>query len=162
MPVLVFSALQRIALFMSPARWMDALYWFRVAQVRSGLVGCNLPTEPERELLPPVGLKAIWKSRHQAGADQVLLSDGSVMERIRASAPNGIDHIVEVAFAANINADVEMLAQGGSIATYASNAPKPEFLFGNLSSRTRECFSSAAMTFRRRQSSKPRAISMRR
>ena len=48
------------------------------------------------------------------------------MERIRASAPNGIDHIVEVAFAANINTDVEMLAQGGSIATYATNAPKPE------------------------------------
>lgn len=62
----------------------------------------------------------------QAGADQVLLSDHSLMERIRASAPNGIDHIVEVAFAANIDTDVEMLAQGGSIATYATNAPKPE------------------------------------
>jgi NADPH2:quinone reductase len=62
----------------------------------------------------------------RAGADQALLSDTSLMERIRALAPNGIDHIVEVAFAANIENDREMLAQGGSIATYATNAPKSE------------------------------------
>ena len=34
-------------------------------QVRSVLVRCNLPTEPERELLPPAGLNPIWKSRHR-------------------------------------------------------------------------------------------------
>ena len=33
---------------------------------------------------------------------------------------------VEVAFAANIASDIEVLAQGGSIATYATNAPKSE------------------------------------
>ncbi len=36
------------------------------------------------------------------------------------------DHIVEVAFGANIKTDTEVLAQGGSIATYATNAPTPE------------------------------------
>ena len=48
------------------------------------------------------------------------------MKRIRALAPNGIDHIVEVAFAANIDTDIEVLAQDGSIATTATNAPKSE------------------------------------
>ena len=62
----------------------------------------------------------------RAGADEVLLTGEKLAERIRASAPNGIDHIVEVAFAANINTDVAVLAQGGSIATYATNAPKAE------------------------------------
>jgi len=41
-------------------------------------------------------------------------------------APDGVDHIVEVAFGANIKADTEVLAQAGSIATYATNTPMPE------------------------------------
>jgi NADPH2:quinone reductase len=61
-----------------------------------------------------------------AGADDVLLTDDSLRERLRALAPDGIDHIVEVAFAANVNADIQVLAQGGSIATYATNAPNSE------------------------------------
>jgi NADPH2:quinone reductase len=62
----------------------------------------------------------------RAGADEVLLADDTLKERIRAFAPNGIGHIVEVAFAANIATDIEVLAQDGSIATYATNAPKSE------------------------------------
>jgi NADPH:quinone reductase len=41
-------------------------------------------------------------------------------------APDGVDHIVEVAFGANIKTDTAVLAQGGSIATYATNTPMPE------------------------------------
>jgi NADPH2:quinone reductase len=62
----------------------------------------------------------------QAGADDVLLTGENLVERIRASAPNGVDHIVEVAFGANIKTDTEVLAQGGSITTYATNTPTPE------------------------------------
>jgi NADPH2:quinone reductase len=62
----------------------------------------------------------------RAGADEVLLADDTLTERIRAFAPNGIGHIVEVAFAGNIATDIEVLAQDGSIATYATNAPKSE------------------------------------
>jgi NADPH:quinone reductase len=62
----------------------------------------------------------------RAGADEVLLTDQRLVERIRGLAPAGVDHIVEVAFAANISTDVAVLAQGGSIATYATNAPTPE------------------------------------
>jgi NADPH2:quinone reductase len=62
----------------------------------------------------------------RAGADEVLLTNGNLAERIRALAPDGVDHIVEVAFGANIKTDTEVLAQGGSIATYATNTPMPE------------------------------------
>ena len=62
----------------------------------------------------------------RAGADEVLLTTGNLAERVRALAPDGVNHIVEVAFGANIKTDTELLAQGGSIATYATNAPMPE------------------------------------
>lgn len=62
----------------------------------------------------------------RAGANEVLLTSGNVAERIRAFAPRGVDHIVEVAFGANIKTDTAVLAQGGSIATYATNTPMPE------------------------------------
>jgi NADPH2:quinone reductase len=62
----------------------------------------------------------------RAGADEVLLTTGNLAERVRALAPDGVNHIVEVAFGANIKTDTELLAQGGSIATYATNTPMPE------------------------------------
>jgi NADPH2:quinone reductase len=62
----------------------------------------------------------------RAGADEVLLTGDKLAERIRALAPDGVDHIVEVAFGANIKTDTEALAQGGSVATYATNTPMPE------------------------------------
>ena len=61
-----------------------------------------------------------------AGADAVVLTGESLVGRVRAEAPDGVDHIVEVAFGANIKADLELLPQGGSIATYATNAPMVE------------------------------------
>jgi NADPH:quinone reductase len=62
----------------------------------------------------------------RAGAEEVLLTDANLVQRIRALAPDGVHHVVEVAFGANIKTDTEVLAQGGSIATYATNAPTPE------------------------------------
>jgi len=62
----------------------------------------------------------------RAGADEVLGTGERLVERLRALAPDGINHIVEVAFGANIKTDTEVLAQGGSIATYATNVPTPE------------------------------------
>jgi NADPH:quinone reductase len=62
----------------------------------------------------------------RAGADEVLLTGPNLAQQIKDAIPGGIDHIVEVAFAANIKADTEVLAQGGSIATYATNAPASE------------------------------------
>ena len=66
------------------------------------------------------------------GADEVLLTGEKSVERIRALAPDGVHHIVEVAFGANIKTDMEVLAQGGSMATYATNAATPEIPFWEL------------------------------
>lgn len=77
----------------------------------------------------------------RAGAELVLLADETLAARIRKVAPNGVDHIVEVAFGANISTDTELLAQGGSIATYASDVFKPEIPYWPL------VFSNASMFF---------------
>lgn len=61
----------------------------------------------------------------RAGASEVFLTGENLAKRIRAVAPDGVEHIVEVAFGANIETDAEVLAQAGSIATYATNAPTP-------------------------------------
>ncbi|MGA7401696.1 MAG: NADPH:quinone reductase [Candidatus Sulfotelmatobacter sp.] len=68
----------------------------------------------------------------RAGADDVLLTDEKLVERIRALAADGVHHVVEVAFGANINSNAAVLAQGGSIASYATNAPTPEIPFWQL------------------------------
>src|SRR5713226_9218764 len=68
----------------------------------------------------------------RAGADEVLLTDANLVHRIRALARDGVHHVVEVAFAANIETDMEVLAQGGSIASFATNAPRPEIPFWQL------------------------------
>ncbi len=57
----------------------------------------------------------------KAGADKVYLVNDSLKEHIKNDYPDGVNHIVEVAFAANIDVDVAILKQGGSIATYATN-----------------------------------------
>jgi NADPH2:quinone reductase len=62
----------------------------------------------------------------RAGANEALLTGDKLVERIRAITPDGVHHVVEVAFGANIKTDTEALAQGGSIATYATNVPMPE------------------------------------
>jgi NADPH:quinone reductase len=62
----------------------------------------------------------------RAGANEVLLTGDKLAERIRALTPDGVHHVVEVAFGANIKTDTEVLALGGSIATYATNVPMAE------------------------------------
>jgi NADPH2:quinone reductase len=68
----------------------------------------------------------------RAGADKVLLTGNTLTENIKKMAPEGIDHIVEVAFAANIKTNVEVLNQAGSIAAYATNSPEPNIPFWEM------------------------------
>ena len=64
-----------------------------------------------------------------AGTHEVVLSDQTLPERVKALAPDGVDHIVEVAFGANIEADIEMLKMGGSIGAYATDNATPKIPF---------------------------------
>jgi NADPH:quinone reductase len=67
-----------------------------------------------------------------AGAHHVLLNDEWLSRRARALAPSGVDHIIEVAFGANLRTDLELLATGGSIAAYASDVAEPTIPFWPL------------------------------
>jgi NADPH2:quinone reductase len=67
-----------------------------------------------------------------AGAHDVLVGDKELTSRVKALAPDGIDHIVEVAFGANIEADVELMKQGGSIASYATDNATPKIPFWQM------------------------------
>jgi NADPH:quinone reductase len=71
----------------------------------------------------------------RAGAHEVVRADGrspEVVGRLRTLAPSGVDHIVEVAFDANIAVDAELLAIGGSLAAYATGNPSPVVPFWPL------------------------------
>jgi NADPH2:quinone reductase len=67
-----------------------------------------------------------------AGAHKVLVGDKELTSRVKTVAPDGIDHIIEVAFGANIEADVELLKQGGSIASYATDNGAPKIPFWQM------------------------------
>ena len=72
----------------------------------------------------------------RAGAHEVIRRGGvpidEVTSRIRTLAPEGVAHIVEVAFDANIAVDTELLAVGGSLAAYATGEPSPPVPFWEL------------------------------
>lgn len=72
----------------------------------------------------------------QAGAHEVVRIDGlsadEMVERVVTLAPDGVHHVVEVAFHANIAVDEKVLAMGGSIATYATGHPSPSIPFWPL------------------------------
>ena len=72
----------------------------------------------------------------RAGAHAVVViagaPDPAAAERLRAHAPHGVDHIVEVAFQANVAADEQILRLGGTIAAYASDGPAPTIPFWPL------------------------------
>jgi NADPH2:quinone reductase len=69
------------------------------------------------------------ETARNAGAQEVVRNDQELKARVTALAPKGIDHIVEVAFAANIEVDVALLKMGGSIATYATDLGTPTIPF---------------------------------
>lgn len=68
----------------------------------------------------------------RAGAQHVVVLGGGQSEAIRRLAPQGVRHIVEVAFGANIAFDTEVLAQGGSIAAFATDVERPSVPFWPL------------------------------
>jgi len=68
-----------------------------------------------------------------SGAHDVLqtrgLDHGELVRLVAEAAPDGVDHIVEVAFHANVDLDHQLLGQRGSIAAYATGNPAPPLPF---------------------------------
>ena len=85
---------------------------------------------------------ATVRSEHDAvvaqssGAHDIVRTDGrtasEVVAELATLAPTGVDHIVEVAFDANVGVDVELLKVGGSLSTYATARSEPSIPFWPL------------------------------
>ena len=97
-----------------------------------GLCAVQLATHAGAHVIGTIRTPAEKQTAEQAGAHDVFLNNADLASKVREVAPDGIDHIVEVAFAANIERDVDLLKTGGSIATYATNAPTPQLPFWPL------------------------------
>jgi NADPH2:quinone reductase len=67
-----------------------------------------------------------------AGAHDALQAGPDLVESVRAVAPAGIAHVIDVAFAANIHTNLELLMPGGSIAAYATDVADPAIPFWPL------------------------------
>ena len=90
-----------------------------------GLCAVQLARRAGARVIGTVRFAADEETARQAGAHEVVVSDQELTNRLKALAPQGFDHIIEVAFAANVGADVELLNIEGSIATYATDSATP-------------------------------------
>jgi len=97
-----------------------------------GLCAVALTRHAGARVIATVRSSSDEATARSAGANEVALSDKDPVSRVRALAPEGVDHIVEVAFGANIEADVELLKMGGSIASYATNEANPRIPFWRM------------------------------
>jgi NADPH2:quinone reductase len=91
-----------------------------------GLCAVQLARRAGARVIGSVRSAADEEIARRAGAQEVVLNDGSLIQRVKAIAPRGVDHIVEVAFGANIDADQELLNQLGSIGVYATDQARPQ------------------------------------
>lgn len=97
-----------------------------------GMCAVQLARHAGSRVIGTVRSSAEEDTARNAGAHEVILNDSEFPSRVRDVAPDGIDHVVEVAFGANIDRDVEFLKQGGSISTYATNAAGPAIPFWQM------------------------------
>ena len=97
-----------------------------------GVCAVQLARRAGARVIATVRSSADESTAFEAGAHHVVHSGSEMIQRIRAIAPEGVDHIVEVAFAANIAIDLELLAVHGSVATYATDVDTPAIPFWRL------------------------------
>ena len=94
-----------------------------------GLCAVQLARRAGAHVIGTVRSSAEEATAAKAGAHEVVHNDSGLAASVRALAPEGIDHIVEVALGANIDGDVELLKTDGSIATYATDRETPQIPF---------------------------------
>ncbi|WP_437662318.1 NADPH:quinone reductase [Sorangium sp. So ce1182] len=110
-----------------------------LVQGGGGAVGCcavGLARQAGARVIATVRSEADVAVAARAGAHEVVRIDGlsteAVVDQIRALAPDGVEHVVEVAFDANIGIDEALLKVGGSLATYATGNATPAIPFWQL------------------------------
>jgi NADPH:quinone reductase len=94
-----------------------------------GMCAVQLARQAGAHVIGTVMTPSEEETASDAGAQEVVRNDHELISRLKTLAPDGIDHIVEVAFGANVGADIDLLKMGGSIATYATNVATPTIPF---------------------------------
>ncbi len=94
-----------------------------------GLCAVQLARRAGAHVIGTIRSSSDEATARKAGAHDVVRNDDNLIATVRAIAPKGVDHIVEVAFGANIETDLELLNLGGSIASYATDKARPEIPF---------------------------------
>jgi NADPH:quinone reductase len=94
-----------------------------------GMCAAALARHAGARVIGTVRSSAEALAARSAGTDKVVLNDQTLPERVKALVPEGVDHIVEVAFGANVDVDVEILKTGGSIGAYATDNATPKIPF---------------------------------
>jgi NADPH2:quinone reductase len=96
-----------------------------------GLCAVQLARSARAHVIGTVRSSEDAKTAKNAGAHEVVRNENAdeFKARMKELAPDGVDHIVEVAFGANIAADVDLLKMNGSIAAYATNVGIPTIPF---------------------------------
>jgi len=109
-----------------------------LVQGGAGAVGCfavGFARRAGANVIATVRSEPDEQAVHDAGAEHAFRSDRAQLElvaQVLRVAPEGVHHIVEVAFDANVEVDQQMLALGGSIAAYATSHPRPAIPFWEL------------------------------
>jgi NADPH:quinone reductase len=97
-----------------------------------GICAVQLARRAGALVIATVRSAAADDTARRAGAHHVLHGGPGLIDRVRAVAPRGVDHIVEVAFGSNVPTDLEVLTLGGSIATFATDIDAPRIPFWPL------------------------------
>jgi len=97
-----------------------------------GICAVGLARHAGARVIGTVRGEADAPAARNAGAHEVVVSGADLVSRVKALAPDGVDHIVEVAFGANVDADVELLKDDGSIASYATDNATPKIPFWQM------------------------------
>jgi len=95
-------------------------YALQLARIAGARVIATVSSPEQAEMVRSVGIEVVLDRREPALNQRIL----------RATEGRGVDRIVEVAFGANLPLDAEVLAPGGVIAAFASDAePEPVLPF---------------------------------
>jgi NADPH:quinone reductase len=97
-----------------------------------GLCAVALARHAGARVIGSVRSDADLPTARNAGAHDVTVGGSDLVSRVRSLAPDGVDHIVEVALGANVESDVELLKSDGSIASYATDNATPKIPFWPL------------------------------
>ena len=99
-----------------------------------GLCAVQLAHRAGARVIGTIRSSAEEETARNAGADEVVRNDDDreFKARMTALAPAGVDHVVEVAFGANLERDLGCLKLGGAIASYATDVVAPKILFWPL------------------------------